>query len=65
MMTSFSFGCEENSEEVDRKWGGSCEERQELCGLVASRGSRHIGSGCSPPGSVPHGSRRDRMILQM
>ena len=61
----FSFGCKGNGEGVDERWVGSCEDRQGLCGLVASEGSRHTGNGCSPLGSGLCGNRRGRVILQM
>ena len=61
-MMSFSFGYEGSNEEVDRKC--SCRGMREFCDWVASGGSRHIGSGYNFLGSVPHGSRRGRMVLQ-
>ena len=40
----------------------SCEGMQVLCDLVASRGSRCIGSGCNSLGNVLRGSRIGRMV---
>ena len=64
MTSSSFFGYKGSNEEGDDRWGRSCKGRQELCGLVANLGSRHIGSGCSSLGSVLCGSKRSRMILQ-
>ena len=61
MMMSFSFGYGGNGEEVDGRC--SCKDMRVLCDRVASRGSRHIGSGRNLLGSDWCGSRISRMVL--
>ena len=61
--TNFSFGCTGNGEEEGGRY--SCEGKPAPCVLVASIGKRHTDSGCSLAGNIPHGNRRDKIILGM
>ena len=63
MMKKLSSGCGGSNEEVVVRGNDSCGGRQGPCGQVASGGTRHIGSGHSPLGSVLCDSRKGRMLL--
>ena len=56
-MVSFSLGCVVLNEEEGEGWVSSYKGRQELCGLVASKGKKHIGNRSSLVGNALCGNR--------